>query len=108
MSDRTFIDGTEVQEIWSTENDPLFDAADAGANVYRDAGGQHYLMVEHWGGGRHVLRISSSESDRIVASDNYRLVFWRYQGEQIRAADEGDWERAERLESEMRLKWEVR
>jgi hypothetical protein len=54
------------------------------------------------------MRITSSESDRIVASDNYRLVFWTYQGEQIAAADHGDWERAEQLEAAMRLKWEAR
>jgi hypothetical protein len=103
-----FINNTEVQEIWSTENDPLLDSADARAGIYQDASGQHYLMVEHWGGGRHVMRITSSESDRIVASDNYRLVFWTYQGEQIAAADHGDWERAEQLEAAMRLKWEAR
>ena len=94
--------------VWSFENDPLFDAADARAAMYRDGVGQHYLMVEHWGGGRHVLRITTTEANRITTANNYRLVFWRYLGDQIEAADAGDWERAERLEAEMKLKWERR
>ncbi len=102
------IDGLGVQSIWSVENDPLFDPADSHAAVYRDAGGQHYLTVDHWGGGRHVMRITSAEAGRIVGSNNYRLILWGHMAAQIEAADRGDWERAERLEAEMRLRWEVR
>ena len=100
------IDGIEVAEEWAVENDPLFDAADASAAVYQDSFGQHYLKVEHWGGGRHVLRIASTEANRITTADNYRRVFWNYLAAQTEAADAGDWERAERLQAEMKLKWE--
>jgi hypothetical protein len=102
------IDGTEAERVWSTKNDPLFDAADSGAAVYRDGCGQHYLAVEHWNGGQHVLRITVAEANRIIAANNYRLVLWTYMAAQIEAAEAGDWERAERLLTEMKLRWEKR
>ena len=105
---KDFIDGIEVQRIWSTQNDPLFDSADASAAVYRDGCGQHYLAVEHWSGGQHVLRVAATEANRIIADNNYRCVFWGYLAAQIEAADTGDWERAERLASQIKLQWEKR
>ena len=104
---KDFIDGIEVQRIWSTQNDPLFDSADASAAVYRDGCGQHYLTVEHWSGGQHAMRITSAEANQIVTANNYRRVFWGYLATQIEAADAGDWERAERLLAQMKLKWEA-
>ena len=108
MPNKEFVDGHAVKKLWSVKNDGLFDPADAAAAVFVDATGQRYLMVEHWSLVRHVLRIASAEAKRIIATNNHRLVFWGYLAAQIEAADQGDWEKAERLQAEMHLKWEGR
>lgn len=104
----TYIDGTEVEELWSEEIDPLFDSADTFAAVYENYGGQHYLRVEHANGGRHVLRITSAEAEQIISTTNHRLVFWAYLGAEIEAEEHGDVKQAERLRAKMKLKWEAR
>ena len=101
-----YIDGVEVVQRWSDQGDPLFDPADADAAVYRDTNGQHYLHVEHWNGGRHVMRITPAEAEQIISTHNHRRVFWQYLYGQIETAEQGNTKKAERLEAEMRLKWE--
>lgn len=71
-------EGPMVREVWSIRNDPLFDPADASAVLYQDAGGQNYLAVEHWNGRRHIFPIDAAEAGRIIATNNYRVVFWNH------------------------------